>query len=227
MGEVGGVMGCSIGIKIVFILVNKWVDDVPKFRRGRKTGVKVSVNLLGVATEYDRIFDAASDDGLGKEDEVLKRRCRVACAVREGVIKDTAIRREHTRDRVVKGGDFREKLKLFDGVECIRGGSMEMVVAVQPERVYGSPKFRGKLLKEAGGLVLFVVWLVGESQVLVLERDPVGCEVAVEKMIPANALLGTKERKVLVREHLGRFVEVSRVGEKEKYMVDQGVQRGI
>ena len=101
-----------------------------------------------------------------------------------------------------------------------------MVIALQPEGVYGSPKFRGKLHKEVGCLG-FAVWRVGESQVLMLERNPVGCEVTVEKMIPANALLRTIERKVLVREHIRGFVGMVRVGEKKECMADQGAQRGI
>ena len=67
----------------------------------------------------------------------------------------------------------------------------------------------------------------GKSQVLMLERDPVGGEVAIEEMIPANAFLGTVEGKILVREHVRRVMGMSRVQEKKEGMTDQGAQRGI
>ena len=73
------------------------MDDVPKFRRRRKTRAKVCVDRLSVAAEDDSVFDAASDDGLGKKYEVPKRRGRVAIAVCEGIIEDVAVRGEHAR----------------------------------------------------------------------------------------------------------------------------------
>jgi len=77
-------VGGSVGVKIVFVTVNKRMDDVPKFRRGRKTRAKVCVNHLGVAAEYDGVLDAASNDGLGKKYEVPKGRCRVMGCDRQG-----------------------------------------------------------------------------------------------------------------------------------------------
>ena len=60
-----------------------------------------------------------------------------------------------------------------------------------------------------------------------LEGDPVGGKVAVEEVIPADALLGMVEREILVREHVRRIMGVSRVQEEQEGMADQQAQRGI
>ena len=172
-------MGGSVGVKIVFVMVNERMDDVPKFRRWRKTRAKVCVNCLGVAAEYDGVLDAASNDGLGKKYKVPKGRCRVTGAIGKGVIEYIAVRGKHARGGVVECGDFGEQLESFDGVERSRWRSMEVFIALQPQRMYCSPEFGGEFLKEAGCLV-FVVWFFGEGQVLMLEGDPVGGEVAIE-----------------------------------------------
>ena len=101
-----------------------------------------------------------------------------------------------------------------------------MFIALQPQRMYCSPEFGGKFLEEARSLV-FVVGFVGKSQVLMLEGDPVGGVVAIEEVIPANALLRMVEREVLLREHVRRVMGMGRVKEKKKGMPNQGAQRGI
>ena len=74
---------------------------------------------------------------------------------------------------------------------------------------------------------MFIVWFFGESQVLMLERDPVGGEVAVEEVIPANVLLEMVEQEILAGEHVRGVMGMSRVEEKKEGMADQGAQRGV
>ena len=62
----GRIGGYSVGIKIIFIMINKWVDDVPKLSWRRKTGAEVSINSLGFAAKCIGIFDTTSSNGFGK-----------------------------------------------------------------------------------------------------------------------------------------------------------------
>ena len=65
---------------------------------------------------------------------------------------------------------------------------MEMLVPLEPNRVNGCPKFGNQVFQAAGCLV-FVMGVPHLLQVCVLQLLPVGMEMAVEYVIPANALL--------------------------------------
>jgi hypothetical protein len=109
---------------------------------------KVGVDGLGLCAKCFAILEAAPNDGFGKEKEVLERSGGVLYVVRQGIIEDAAISSKHARSGVIKSRDFGDQVKAFNGVYFVRWSAMEVFVALQPKGMYGSPKFRGKFLKE-------------------------------------------------------------------------------